>query len=425
MSTGPAVVGTSAITPQLRTKEALYILHNKLNFVKKLTNFSDKFRGGGTGRSYLIGKPAQWTQRKGYAVAPNATIEDKVPLTIGDPIGIDSQYHDDELELDFPNYKQRILEGQMKKLATSIESAVIASIIPQIAFGANSASLAIGDMYRQNRILDEQLADGEKFALLGTQTYEDYLVAMQGNYNPQIDISSQIREGIVGDVAGFKVMKNLLIPAYTTGTRTAVSAGNVVTTTSTAAGGDVTLALTLNAVGDSVFVGEQFTLAGVFDVNPENKSISTILHRFAVLPAAAAAQTGWDVASGTYIADASKHIVVSVQPIYGPAATGTRQNLSINPTAGLVATFVGAANASVAQSLFFDPRHAAVAFVDLPLHTGAVIETWKETDPDTGITLRYERGYNSESGVQTVRWDVQMGQALVQNNFASRYIRTT
>ena len=412
-----AVAGTSAITPQLRTKEALYILHNKLSFVKKLTNFSDKFKGGSTGRTFLIGKPAQWSVRSGYALSANATVEPKVSLTIGDPIGIDAAFFDSELELDFPNYKQRVLEGQMKKLATAIEVNILTALMPQIDFGNNSASLTTADMYRAGRILDTQLADGDRFGMLQSQLYEDYLAATAGQYNPQIDITEQIREGVVGDVAGFKIIKNLLIPNYSTGTRTTVSASNVVKTT---VGVQGATSITLTTVGatDTIYVGEFFTIANVFDVNPETKASSTILHRFAAQPDATLAPAG-------YYTAVANTVTITILPVYDAGDTvGDRQTVTVLPIANAVVTFYGAASSSFSQGLFFDPRMAAIAFVDLPLHTGAVLETWKETDPELGLTLRYERGYNIQTGVQYTRWDVQYGTVLVQNNFASRYIRT-
>jgi len=141
--------------------------------------------------------------------------------------------------------------------------------------------------------------------------------------------------------------------------------------------------------------GDVFTIGGVYAVNPQSRQSTGSLQQFVVTAATV------DVVGTATI------------PIYPPIIpSGQFQNVSNSPANDATITFLGATSGGAAvvspTGLAFQKGAFTAAFV--PLETPkAVEESYMETDPDTGVSMRYLLQYDGVRDMYVGRFDVMYG----------------
>lgn len=382
------------------TQEACYLLENELSFTKKLDNRSDEF-GENSGGSVRIRKPInlETVQANDVTGSIRDIVEDNVTLTIDStPISIPISISDYELGLSMEKLSDRVLKPAMESLASKVESSIISRLIYGVNNVVNSATPDFALTNTLNTRLDEKLCPKERIALLTSGQAASLRNDVKSLYTAPESI---LKQGFIGQINGLNILQSQLLPSFTTGSRTAT--GHSVTTATTPANGDTSIAITLGT-STTIKKGDTFTIAGVYNVNWYTKDTMSTLYQFT-----AAA----DVGAGTAVT------VTLSEPIYGPSATGFRQRMSKLPVAGYAVSFVGAASTSgIAQGLIFNPKFASVAFLDLPVHD----DVKGSTETYKGIKLRVQRQTNVGTNTNLFRIDVQIGTQLVQPEYACRVL---
>src|SRR6478735_9920672 len=118
-------MSNSLLTPTAVTREALRILHQKLNFVGNITrDYDDSFANSGAkiGDSLKIRVPNQYTVRSGAVLAAQDTSESSVTLQVATQKGVDLNFSSAELTLSLDDFSSRILDPAMSVLAANIEA---------------------------------------------------------------------------------------------------------------------------------------------------------------------------------------------------------------------------------------------------------------------------------------------------------------
>src|SRR5690554_3188097 len=113
------------LTPDMITREALRILHQKLNFIGTINRqYDDSFAKSGAkiGDSLRIRLPNQYTVRSGATLSTQDTTESQVTLQIANQKGVDVNFSSAELTLSLDDFSKRILEPAMAVLAANIEA---------------------------------------------------------------------------------------------------------------------------------------------------------------------------------------------------------------------------------------------------------------------------------------------------------------
>jgi len=102
------------------TKQALMILHQKLNFVGKMNRaYDNSFATSGAkiGDTLKIRLPNQYTVSTGATLSTQQTTETQVSLQVSTQKHVDTSFTSVDLTLSMENFSDRILDPAMSVLA--------------------------------------------------------------------------------------------------------------------------------------------------------------------------------------------------------------------------------------------------------------------------------------------------------------------
>src|SRR3954466_2917435 len=120
-------MANAILTPTAVTREALRVLHQKLNFVGSITReYDDSFarQGAKIGDTLKIRLPNQYVVRNGPTLnlGVTDTAESSVDLKVQTQKGVDLNFTSVDLTMALDDFSERILEPAMSVLAANIEA---------------------------------------------------------------------------------------------------------------------------------------------------------------------------------------------------------------------------------------------------------------------------------------------------------------
>lgn len=391
-------MANTLLTPTKVTREALRILHQKLNFVSKINRQYDSsfaVDGAKIGDSLKIRLPNQYTVTTGAAMTAQDTTESSVTLQVSTQKHVGMNFSTAELTLDLDDFSERIIEPAMSVLAANIEADAM-SMFLDVYNGVNNVGSAINlnKVWTGRKRLNDNLAPmAKRYCLLNTQDSVDLLDASKGLFNPSQILSEQYREGDIGRLGGFDFAENTLIPTHTTGD----DASNCTVNGASQTGSSVTIT---NGSSKTFKKGDIVTFAGCNRVHPETKNDTGELQQFVV--------TEDEAAGGTSLA-ISPAIVTS----------GATQNVSASPTNSGAVTKVGGASAVYKPSVVFQRDAFAFATADLVMPKGVDFAAREVLD---GISMRVVRQYDINNDKLPCRVDVLYGYKTLRAQLAARIL---
>lgn len=396
-------MANTILTPTAVTREALRVLHQKLNFVGSITrDYDDSFAKSGAkiGDSLKIRLPNQYTVRTGATLSTQDTTETSVTLQVATQKGVDLNFTSTDLTLSLDDFSKRIIDPAMSVLAANIEydaMSMYKDVAQSVWNGGSAATLA--KVLAGRKVLQDALTPlNDRTANLNTQDNVDLIDGLKGLFNDQSTISKQYKEGYMGRTAGFDFVENTMWPAHTRG------AANTAYTTDTrtsalATDGTEYSTLTVASGSGSWAVGDVFTIANVYRVHPETKVSTGVLRQFTITA----------VSSG-----GAGSISISPGIILG----GAKQNTTIPTTSATAAiTVAGTASTAVGTSLLYQSGAFAFATADLVMPDGV---DWKAREVFDGISMRMIRQYDINNDKFPTRLDVLYGYKTLRQQLAVR-----
>lgn len=393
-------MANSLLTPTAVTREALRILHQKLNFVGNITrDYDDSFAKSGAkiGDSLKIRQPNQYTVRSGATLSAQDTTEQSTTLQISSQKGVDVNFSSAELTLSLDDFSKRILDPAMAVLAANIEADALSMYKDVYNSVWNGGAAATYNKALDCRVkLQNALAPpSDRTMLLDPAAMADVIKDTKTLFNDQASIAKQFREGMVGRAAGFDWGENTLLPSHTRG---AGDTAYVVNTSTGITSGTATITVATGT--GSILKGDVFTVAGVYEVHPETKANTGRLQQF--------------VCTADYAGGAG---AVSVSPT--PITSGALQNVVIvSAGAGKAVTISGTASTAVQTGLAFQKGAFAFATADLVMPSGVDFAAREVYD---GISMRIVRAYDINNDKFPCRIDVLYGYKTLRSQLACRY----
>jgi hypothetical protein len=403
-------MANTLLTIDMITREAARVLHGSSAFLKGVNKAYDSSfakTGAKIGDTLRVRLPNQYTVRTTRVMDVQNTVNQSVSLPITQIAGTDMNFTSAELALDLDDFSENIIKPAMSVIAAHIDYTAL-SMTYDVANsvgtpGTTPASINVWSDAMAK--LDDNLAprDGNRMIITSPTAMAKTMQGEKGLFNPSSLISDQYRNGVLYEAIGAKWAMDQNIRNLTTGTNTNR------TTTCDLAGAVSTGASTLSIDGLSgatvtIKQGEVFTIAGVYDVNPETKQALPTLKQFVVTADA----TG----SGSAITN------LAISPtIYGPTSGGL-QNVSALPTTGDDLVFYGTTASTVyPQSLVFHKDAFTFATADLPMPRAAQMASRQVLD---GISMRIWQGDDIVNDQFPVRVDVLYGFVAVRPQLACR-----
>lgn len=407
-------MSNSLLTPNMITREALRILHQKLNFVGNINRaYDDSFakKGAKIGDTLRIRLPNQYTVRTGPALNVQDTEEDQVSLTINNQKGVDTKFSSVDLTLSLDDFGERILDPAMSVLAANIEADAMSmykDVYNEVSDVGSPISTS-GDLTNvlngTKKLTDNLAPISQRSFNMNTQDNVDLVNALKGLFNPNAKISDNYKEGMVAnDFLGYqKVYQNTMWPIHTTGTATD-SEYNADTAGGEADGSSGSLHID---TGTGTFKkGDIIFITNVFRVHPETKANTGKLQQFTVTA---------DYAGGEGDLSISPSIISS----------GAKQNVNaaVANNAPILKresdqTTVIDASADYNISMGFHRDAFTFATADLVMPQGVHFAAREVMD---GISMRIVQQYDITNDTMPCRIDVLYGFKTIRPQLAVRY----
>lgn len=386
-------MANTILTPNIITREALRILHQKSNFIGSINRqYDDSFarEGAKIGDSLRIRLPNRYTVRNGINLALQDTVETQTTLQVANVKGVDMSFTSQELTLSLDDFSKRIIEPAMAVLAANIEADVLSmtqSVSQLVGDQANNITLK-GVLQGRKKLEDSLTPSGNRTALLNTSDNVNLVSSISGLFNDTTTIAKQYREGYMGRTAGFDFMENTLMPTQARSSATGFTA--------TAGSGDGS-SITVTGTG-VIDVGTVFTVAGVNRVHPETKQDTGELMQFTVVSATGAPNT----------------TLITISPAY--VTTGAFKNVTTAPSTGALTLF-GTVSTPYQQSLLYHKDAFTFATADLVMPQGVDFAAREVMD---GISMSIVRQFQINDRSFPTRIDVLYGYKAIRPELACR-----
>ncbi|CAM6005677.1 unnamed protein product [Sphagnum balticum] len=398
-------MSNTLLTTAKITNEALFVLFNELTFTRHINRQYDKefgIAGDKIGKTINVRKPPRYLGRRTEALSVENSVESYVPLTLTTPYGVDVSFSNIDLTTSVDMFSERFIKPAMVALANNIDFDGIAQVqnVYQ-AVGTPGTTPSTSNIYlNAAAVLDYASAPRtDRFICLNPTANATIIPALQGLFNPTAKISDQYEKGLMGKGAlGFDWYMDQNVVAHTTGTYggTPVVNGAGQTGASLVTNGWTATTTVLNA-------GDIFTIAGVYSVNPLNRTSTGQLQNFVV--------------TANTVTDGSGNSTIAISPSI--ITSGQFQTVTASPANSATITVLGSSAGSFVNNVAFHKDAFAFACCDLMLPRG-VHEAARASDEQTGISIRMVTAYDINTNFMPTRLDVFGGWVTLRPELACR-----
>jgi len=396
-------MANTLLTPDKITREALRILHQKLNIVGNMDRqYDDSFaeEGAKIGNTIRIRNPIQYATGTGATMATGTgadSVENSTTLTVNSQIHVPMRFTSNELTMKIDDFSKRHIEPAMAVMAAKIENDVGTNLADEMFHTVHAgAAVAFADVMAGRAMLVNSLApSADMCAILDPQANVDLVGELKGLFHDSTAIKKQYREGLMGRTAGFDFYENTLVGGHSYGTEGAGVAYDVNGASQTGS------SLIVDTGTKTILEGDTFTIADVYAVHPESKTSTGVLQQFVNR----VAQTG----AGT----------MTISPSI--IASGPYQNVNSQPANDATITVLGTASTAYKQSLLFQKGFATFATADLVLPKGTDFASRQVYD---GVSMRVVRDYDIVKDRILTRVDVLYGYKMLRPQLAVKILHT-
>lgn len=380
------MASNALLTPSLITKETLPILVNNLVAANKVNRqFENQFVK--IGSSLTVRKPNQFTVTNGPGLSIQDIAEPSTSITISYQQHVDFQFNSQELTLTIEEFSERYLMPAGEQLANSLDQTVLANT-PSV-FNEVGTPGTLPNSFASLAAVGQRMDEGAvpqttRCLVLNPAAYWSMSTAMIGFFVQSV--SEPALKGFLANIANFEIYMDQNVYTQTVGAYggTPVVNGAGQTGSSLVTGGWTA------SVSGLLNVGDVFTIAGVFAVNPRSKVSTGQLQNFTVT--ATANSSGGGAAT------------LSIYPAI--VTTGAYQTVSASPANNATITVKGTASTQYAQNIAFTKDCFGLVCVPLELPEGV---DFKARETFKNISMRIIRAYDINNDVFPTRMDILYG----------------
>jgi len=396
-------MSNSILTIDMITRKALEILENNLVLTRNVNRqYDDSFavEGAKIGSTLRIRLPDRALVTDGAALQVQDDNEQYTTLSVNNQKHIGVNFTSAELTMQLDDFAERVLKPRISQLASSIDADVAnayRTIGNSVGTPGTTPSTSLVLLQAQQKLNENAAVMSPRYATVNPAANAGLVEGMKGLFNPTDTISRQFKNGMMGaGVLGFdEVNMSQSIKQHTTGTRAAT--GNT-TGAAVTSEGSSTLTLTVGS-GELIAVGDVFTIADCYAVNPQTRESTGSLFQFVALASSTSTTTA----------------TVTVAPMY--SANSALATVNSLPATGKAVVFVGAASSQYAQNLIYHKDAITFATADLLLPQGVDMAS---RAVHNGISLRVVRQYDINNDRMPCRIDVLYGYSTIRPQMACR-----
>ena len=388
-------MANSILTIDMITRKSLEILENNLVISRNVNRqYDDSFavEGAKIGSTLRIRLPDRALVTDGAALQVQDDNEQFTTLTVSSQKHIGVNFTSAELTMQLDDFAERVLKPRVSQLASSVDADVATAykgIYNSVGTPGTTPATSLVLLQANQKLNEFATPMNPRYATVNPAANAGLVEGMKGLFNPTGTISRQFKNGMMGEgVLGLdEINMSQSIVQHTTGvTPTAPIVATAVTTE-----GSTSLAISFTSGSPTFKIGDIFTIAGVFAVNPQTRQTTGSLQQFVV--------TADVTVSSTTTA------TLTVQP---PMYTSANALATINafPAASAVLTFLGGSATAYPQNLIYHKDAITLATADLLLPQGVDMAS---RQVHNGISLRIVRQYDINNDRMPCRIDVLYG----------------
>lgn len=378
------------------TLSALDVFENTLVAAKKCSRkleagFGQK--GAQRGDTCRVRLPIQGVVRTGTAWNGQNIDEQYTTMTLAYQKGMDFSMTSKERKLSLNSMTDQILKPYIVRLANEVDKDIlqVASQACYQAVGTPGTTVAALSTFLQagKKLTNQTCPRGrsQRELMLDADSEASMVDQLKGLYQRDSKIASQYDSGEIGYVAGMNWNVDQNVYVHVAGTFTAQGKVN-----GASQSGSSLITNTWTSGGTSLKLGDRFTIASVFDVNPVTKATLKDLKQF-ILTAD--------------ISDTTGAATLSISPaIVGPGSP--YQNVSALPGDAAQLTMYSGSGLTSPTNLVFNEDAIALAIVPLECPDGVNTARMKYDD-QSNVGLRYIEWYDGDTDLWKSRFDVVYG----------------
>jgi hypothetical protein len=406
-------MANTTLSASIIAKAAVGILENELVMAGAVfrgyeDEFGKKINGYTVGDTITIRKPTDFTVRNTITASAQDVSEAKTSIVVNQIAGVDFAFTSQQLTLNIGELSERVIRPAMIQIANQIDVNVMALYkdIPQWVGTPGTLVQSFAGFAKGAQNMDQRsVPQGGRSAVLAPADFWALAGSQTALFSQAINNKSY-REGEIGQIGGIQTYMTQNAPTFLTGPMggSPLINGGAQGTTYDLTGANTQTLITdgwTAAAAARVVIGDVFTIANVFDVNPITKATLPILKQFVVK------------ANGS--SDGSGNLTLTIAPQI--ITTGAFQTVSAVPADNAALTFVGTANTNYTNNLFFDRNAFALVTVPMVKPPGAIDVSRQSKN---GISVRVIPFYDGTNDKSTWRLDVLYGTKTIDPRLAVR-----
>jgi hypothetical protein len=400
-------VANNILTIDMITRKALQILENNLVLTRNVNRqYDDSFavQGAKIGSTLRIRLPDRALVTDGAALSVQDDNEQSTTLSVASQKHIGVNFTSAELTMQLDDFAERVLKPRVSQLAASIDADVANAyreIYSSVGTPGTTPGTSLVLLQAQQKLNENAAGMSPRYATVNPAANAGLVEGLKGLFNPSDVISKQFKNGMMGTgVLGYdEINMSQSIANHTTGvtpTAPIVAAG------STFSQGATSINITFTSGSPTFKVGDVFTIANVFAVNPQTRQSTGALQQFTVT-------ADVSVSSGT-------SATLSVSPAIFTSANALA-TVNAFPAASAALTFLGGSATGYAQNLVYHKDAITFATADLLLPQGVDMVS---RQVHNGISMRIVRQYDINNDRMPCRIDVLYGYKVIRPAMACR-----
>jgi hypothetical protein len=400
------------LTPTIIAKEALMQLINSLAMSRHMyTEYKNEFVKVGT--SITIRKPNKFRAVKAQARSNVNISEPSTTMTMSTQAHVSWAFSSVDLTTTIEEYSKRYITPAAEALANQVDydSCALYTDVYNVCGTAGTTPGTFNVLGQGQAIMDNEAApSANRIGILNPDANWALADGLKGTFAANV-AKDIITNGYLGTIANLHLYMDQNVNRATTGTYTAGATPLVGTTSVTGATTLVTKGW--SGTSNTVRVGDVFTIAGVYAVNPMSGQSTGVLRRFVVT----------DTGATAGVVTSNTTMTIGVSPTIKYAATaalGSAYNTvdSLPQQEAAITFLTGTQATAYPQNLLFCPQAFALATV--PIEMPANVWGARETEKDAGLSIRVVKQYDIDADEEIIRLDILYGLKTLYPELAVR-----
>src|SRR5262252_314021 len=394
------------ITPSWVLKDVARVAVNMLKFAANIERwYDDKFKAGGAKVGYTVSGrlPQRFRTTKGQAFQVQPINDQTVPVTLTDQANIGTSWSTADATMIVEEVRKRYINPAGEQLANTVDFDGLARMTPTVWKSEGTPGTTPSTMETWlnagARLTLVATPEDQRIAVLDPMAMVKLVVDTKGLFNPSATISENYRSGQFGrnqlGIAEWYQDQNRAVQttgSFTSCTPTVLGASQTGSSLSTQAWASG--ATTLNA-------GDVFTIANVFEANPQNYATTGKLQQFVVTQTVSDTAGAMTIQIAPPIIPSGNLATVTASPANGAAIVPLGSTIVAGSAGTMTAT-------SSPQSLVFHPEAFICAMADLDSNLPGA-EASRVSDNELNMSLRLVQQYQIGTDQKGSRIDCLYG----------------